>query len=62
MLILSRKAGEKIVVGTDRGRVRVGIDCPREVMILREELIPPPAPGGPREEPAAPQGPTPPGP
>jgi carbon storage regulator len=47
MLILSRKAGEQIVVGDTvhvtvlaicRDRVRLGIAAPREVPIVREEL------------------------
>ena len=48
MLVLSRKKGEKIVIGEDivltivevRGdRVRVGIDAPREVSIVRPDAI-----------------------
>jgi carbon storage regulator len=54
MLVLSRKYGEKIVIGTgpgaititiadiDRGKVRIGITAPREVPIYREELLPKP--------------------
>ena len=47
MLVLSRKAGEKITVGDEisftileigRGKVRVGIDAPREVKIMRSEV------------------------
>lgn len=47
MLVLSRKQGEKIVigpnitlvvVGVQGDRVRLGIDAPPEVPILREEL------------------------
>ena len=49
MLILSRKAGEKIYIGDDivlvvtkidRGKVRIGIDAPKDIPILREELLP----------------------
>ncbi len=49
MLVLSRKLGEKIhigdnivivVVDIDRGKVRLGIEAPREVPIYREELLP----------------------
>lgn len=49
MLVLSRKIGEVIVIGDniqirvidiDRGKIRLGIDCPREVPIYREELLP----------------------
>jgi carbon storage regulator len=48
MLVLSRKRGESIMIGADikitivdidRGKVRVGIRCPREVPVLREEII-----------------------
>ena len=49
MLVLSRKYGEKILVGDnivitvveiDRGRVRLGIQCPRNLAIWREEIRP----------------------
>ncbi len=48
MLILSRRAGEAIriggdirlvVIATDNGGVRLGIDAPGDVTILREELV-----------------------
>jgi carbon storage regulator len=47
MLVLSRKLGEKIqisenititVLEIDRGKIRLGIDAPRSVSILRQEL------------------------
>jgi carbon storage regulator len=47
MLVLSRKPGEKVRVGNDitlvvlevnSGRVRIGIDAPSAVRILRLEL------------------------
>ncbi len=47
MLVLSRKAGEEIVidgnirvtvVALQNGRVKVGIDAPRDVHIVRGEL------------------------
>lgn len=47
MLVLSRKEGEQIVIGDNivvtitqiRGdKVRVGIEAPREVTVLRKEL------------------------
>jgi carbon storage regulator len=47
MLVLSRKVGESIlisesirvtVVQSEHGRVRLGIDAPPEVIVLREEL------------------------
>ena len=49
MLILSRKAGERIklgdsivltVVGVSGDKVRVGIQAPANVLVLREELKP----------------------
>jgi carbon storage regulator len=48
MLVLSRKLGEKIfindnicitVVDIDRGKIRLGIEAPREVPIYRKELL-----------------------
>lgn len=52
MLVLTRKPGETFVLGPGNesqirikvldstpGRVRIGIDAPRELLILREELI-----------------------
>ena len=50
MLVLSRLVGERIVIGDDivievrdigRGKVRLGIDAPKEMLILRSELMPP---------------------
>jgi carbon storage regulator len=55
MLVLSRKLGEKIyindnicitVVDIDRGKIRLGIEAPREVPIFRKELLAQPAPAG----------------
>ena len=54
MLVLSRKLGEKIFIGEnicitvvdiDRGKIRLGIEAPRNVPIYRQELLPlnPPA-------------------
>lgn len=52
MLVLSRKPGEEIliagiikvrVVGVNRGRVRIGIDAPSDVDIVRSEIIDPSA-------------------
>lgn len=52
MLVLSRKLGEKITIGDgpnavvitvvdiDRGKIRLGIDAPRDVPIYRQELKP----------------------
>jgi carbon storage regulator len=51
MLVLSRKVGERIVVGDKvtitvvrmaQGTVRIGIDAPPEMPIVREELMPEP--------------------
>ncbi len=48
MLILTRKAKEAIVIdghttvrvlSIDRDRVKIGIDAPRSVVVLREELL-----------------------
>ena len=48
MLCVSRKHNEVIWIGKnirivivdiDRGKVRVGIDCPRDIPIFREELL-----------------------
>jgi carbon storage regulator len=50
MLVLSRKLGEKIfindnicitVVDIDRGKIRLGIEAPRDVPIFRKELLTP---------------------
>nr|HIF05393.1 carbon storage regulator [Gemmatimonadota bacterium] len=47
MLVLSRKASERITIGrdvvvtvlrTDRGTVKLGIDAPPEVRVVRGEL------------------------
>ncbi len=52
MLVLSRKIGEKIVIGDDvivsiediRGpRIVLGITAPRDKLVLRMELLPPEA-------------------
>ena len=49
MLVLTRKLGEKICIGEnicitivdiDRGKIRLGIDAPREVPVFRQELLP----------------------
>jgi carbon storage regulator len=48
-LVLARKLGEKIFVGDnicitvvdiDRGKIRLGIEAPRNVPIYRQELLP----------------------
>jgi carbon storage regulator len=48
MLVIVRKLGESIVIGDDvvvtvreidRGKVRLGIEAPREVPIFRSELL-----------------------
>ncbi len=48
MLVLARKMGESIVIGddivvkiisVDNGVVKLGIDAPKEVSIIRNELI-----------------------
>jgi carbon storage regulator len=48
MLVLSRKQGERIVIGDnivitvvsmEYGRVRLGIEAPREIEVWREEML-----------------------
>lgn len=48
MLVLSRRAGESILIGgdvevvilgTDGGQVRIGIRAPRDITVLRKELL-----------------------
>ena len=68
MLVLSRKLGEKIFIGDnicitvvdiDRGKIRLGIEAPRDVPSYRQELLPlnqqspPPRAGGESNVPAA---------
>lgn len=54
MLVLSRKLGEKICIGIeanivitvvdiDRGKIRLGVDAPRDIPIFRQELLPLPS-------------------
>ncbi len=47
MLILTRKIGESIVIGDDivikvvetgKNSIRIGIDAPREITVLRQEV------------------------
>jgi carbon storage regulator len=49
MLVLSRKLGEKIVIGDnivvtvvkiDRNQIRIGIEAPQNVPVYREEIAP----------------------
>ncbi len=49
MLVLSRKLGEKIIIGNnvvvtvvkiDRNQVRIGIEAPPDVPVFREEISP----------------------
>jgi carbon storage regulator len=49
MLVLSRKLGEKIVIGEsivvtvvkiDRNQIRIGIEAPANVPVYREEILP----------------------
>lgn len=53
MLILSRMAGETIMIGNDiriqvlsnkNGQVRIGIDAPRVIPVKREEIVDKPKP------------------
>ena len=49
MLVLSRKLGEKIVIGDnvvvtvvkiDRNQIRIGIEAPQDIPVYREEILP----------------------
>lgn len=49
MLVLSRKLGEKVYIGDnvcvtvvdiDRGKIRLGIEAPRDVPVYRQEILP----------------------
>ncbi len=64
MLVLSRKPGERILIGDEiaitivrigPNAVRVGIDAPRDMNIVREELCRPSATTGPTAIEAAPR-------
>jgi carbon storage regulator len=53
MLVLTRRSGERLrigdniwvtVVSVERGKVRLGIDAPPDVLVLREELAEHPLP------------------
>lgn len=55
MLVLSRKLGERIVIGDnivitvvkiDRNQIRIGIEAPSEVPVYREEIAPQRIAGG----------------
>ena len=48
MLVLKRKAGESIIVNenieikiieVEEGRIKIGIDAPKEVSIIRKEVL-----------------------
>ena len=54
MLVLSRKLGEKIIIGDsivltvvkiDRNQIRLGVEAPANVAIFREEIAPQRGPG-----------------
>jgi carbon storage regulator len=49
MLVLTRRIGEKIQIGPDipitvvdidRGKIRIGVEAPRDAPIYRTELLP----------------------
>jgi len=57
MLVLSRKLGEKVVIGDeievtvvkiDRNQIRLGIEAPEHVTVYREEIAPAPPTTRPR--------------
>ena len=58
MLVLSRKAGEKLFIGNitvvvtkvSGDRVTLGIEAPRDVKVLRGELKKPSAPDEPKQQ------------
>ena len=62
MLVLTRKLMEKLYIGDnicvtvvrlEGGQVRLGIEAPREVSVVRAELVPgPPVRSAPRHDPA----------
>jgi carbon storage regulator len=48
MLVLCRRVGEKICIGgnicvtvvdIDRGKVRLGVEAPGDVLVMRQELV-----------------------
>lgn len=48
MLVLSRKLGQKVLIGNDivvtvldieRGKIRLGIEAPRSLAVMRPELV-----------------------
>jgi carbon storage regulator len=50
MLVLSRKVGESVMIGdgikltvikVDRGKVRIGIEAPKDIKVFRQELLEP---------------------
>ena len=50
MLTLDRNPGEKILIGDDivitvvsrrNGALKIGVDCPRHIPVMRAELVPP---------------------
>lgn len=59
MLVLTRLDGQRIVIGSGprrivitlieggRGRAKIGVAAPRDIQVLREELIPQAAPAPP---------------
>ena len=59
MLVLSRKLGEKIVIGDnivvtvvkiDRNQIRIGIEAPNDIPVYREEIAPQRVPRDERSE------------
>ncbi len=62
MLVLSRKLGEKIVIGDnivvtvvkiDRNQIRIGIEAPTDILVYREEIAPQRTPQDGRSHPVA---------
>jgi carbon storage regulator len=59
VLVLSRKAQESIMIGNDitvtvlriaGGQIRLGIEAPRTMPVMRSELRPPSPPGEPEPD------------
>jgi carbon storage regulator len=68
MLLLSRKALQQIMIGpdirltvvkVDRNQIRIGIEAPAGIAILRQELAGKPRPAGPAATHPEPEGGTP---
>jgi len=59
MIVLARKPGQQVFIGNDirivvlrhsHGGLRLGIECPRHIPVVRAETAPRPEPPTPRSE------------